>query len=223
MNYLLVPLYTRVFATGEYGVVTQMYAYVSFLAVIFTYGFETAFFRYAEKEKRNPNVYSTSLISIIGSSIFLASIFIFFSSPIANAINDGGRSHPTLPQYISWFACILALDAISQIPFAKLRQQNKALRFVGIKMAWIVVNIGLNFFFLIICPRLMKGGMHDIIIKIYDPSFGVGYVFVSNLAASMMMFYRHHDHHKHQKIGLHMPSYQHRQIYLLDTAAYSDE
>jgi len=186
LNYLLVPIYTRVFMTGEYGTVTGIYAYVSFFNIIFTYGLETAFFRYAEKEKGNPGVYPTSLISIITTSVLFALIIILFSSPIASWMNvtDHGRM---LPKYISWFALILALDAISAIPFAKLRQENKAMRFATIKLIWIVVNIGLNLFFLVLCPRLQNGVMGDFINRVYDPQMGIGYVFLSNLVASAIV------------------------------------
>ncbi len=184
LNYLLVPLYTRVFVTGEYGVVTELYAYVSFFNIIFTYGLETAFFRYAEKEKGNPKVYSTSLISIIASSISLALVIILFSSPIASWMNHSEGSEKMLPQYISCFALVLAFDAISAIPFARLRQEARAWRFASIKMVWILVNVGLNIFFLVICPSVKDGMFHDFISKVYDPSIGIGYVFISNLAAS---------------------------------------
>ena len=79
LNYLLVPLYTRVFHAGEYGVVTEMYAYVAFLNIVFTYGLETAYFRFFQSEKGNPKVYSTSLISIIISSVTLAFVIILFT------------------------------------------------------------------------------------------------------------------------------------------------
>ena len=186
LNYLLVPLYTRVFLTGEYGIVTELYAYVSFFNIIFTYGLETAFFRYAEKEKGNPGVYSTSLISIITTSISFALIIILFSSPIASWMNETDHGK-MLPKYISWFALVLALDAISAIPFAKLRQENKAMKFATIKLIWIVVNVGLNFFFLLLCPWLQHGVMGDFINSVYDPEIGIGYVFISNLVGSIVV------------------------------------
>jgi O-antigen/teichoic acid export membrane protein len=186
LNYLLVPLYTRVFHAGEYGVVTEMYAYVSFLNIVFVYGLETAFFRFFQTEKGNPKVYSTTLISILASSLLFALSIIFFSSSISEQMNSSEHSHAMLPQYISWFAAILACDAVANIPFAKLRQDNKAKRFVILKLVWILVNIALNFFFLIVCPKMMNGPSHDFISNIYDPSIGVGYVFISNLAASVI-------------------------------------
>ncbi|CAN5698400.1 oligosaccharide flippase family protein [soil metagenome] len=187
LNYLLVPLYTRVFVTGEYGIVTELYAFVSFFNIVFTYGLETAFFRFAEKEKGNPRVYSTSLISIIASSISLAVVIILFSSPIASWMNHSDGSDKMLPQYISCFAIVLALDAISAIPFAKLRQEHKAFRFATIKIIWILVNVGLNIFFLIFCPKYADGIFHDFISHVYDPSIGIGYVFISNLVASAVV------------------------------------
>jgi O-antigen/teichoic acid export membrane protein len=186
VNYLLVPLYTRVFLAGEYGIVTEVYAYVSFLTIIFTYGLETAFFRFSEKEKGNPLVYSTSLISIITTSLVLGGLIILFSTPISNALTSDKGTYRILPQYISWFAIVLAFDAITVVPFAKLRKQNKALRFASIKLVNILTFVGLNLFFLVGCPLLMKGSMHDVVSKFYDPMFGVGYIFISNVVASII-------------------------------------
>ncbi len=185
LNYLLVPLYTRVFHAGEYGVVTEMYSYVAFLNVVFTYGLETAYFRFFQSEKGNPKVYSTSLISIVTSSAALAIVIILFSSPIASWINDGNRQISTQPNYISWFAFIMAADAICAIPFARLRQENRAKRFVSIRLFGIAVNIAVNLFFLVLCPKLMNGPAHDLISRIYDPSIGIGYVFISTLVSSI--------------------------------------
>ncbi len=186
LNYLLVPLYTRVFHAGEYGVVTEMYAYVSFLNIIFTYGMETAYFRFFQSEKGNPKVYSTILISILSSSFLLTLFIILFSSGIANSINASEHSNGMLPQYLVYFAIILACDAVTAIPFAKLRQENRAMRFAFLKFLNIVINIGLNLFFLLLCPKLINTSMHDVISKIYDPSIGIGYVFISNLASSVI-------------------------------------
>jgi O-antigen/teichoic acid export membrane protein len=185
LNYLLVPIYTRVFIAGDYGIVTQVYSYVALLNIVFTYGLETAFFRYYEKEKGNPLVYSTSLISILVSSLALAGIIILFSVPIADEMTTDAK-YKILPQYISWFAIVLAFDAISAIPFAKLRQQNKALRFATIKLINIITFVGLNLFFLVLCPILMKGSLHDLISSFYNPEFGVGYIFLSNVIASVI-------------------------------------
>jgi len=187
LNYLLVPLYTRVFDTGEYGVVTQLYAFVAFLNIVFTYGMETAYFRFFQTEKENPRVFSTSLISVITSSIVLALTIVLFSVPLASWLNPGRSEVENLPLYISLFAGVLAFDAITAIPFARLRQQEKAIRFAFLRLVNIALNILLNLFFLVLCPALHSEGSFTFLINmVYDPDFGVGYVFVSNFIASLV-------------------------------------
>ena len=132
LNYLLVPLYTRLFTTSEYGVVTELYAYVAFLVVFLTYGMETAFFRFSKKENEK-QVYSTALLSLIFSSSIFVFIITLNSSLIAEYIGYG-----VLKEYINYFAIIVALDAISAIVFAKLRQQERAARFVFVKFLGIL-------------------------------------------------------------------------------------
>ena len=117
LNYLLVPLYTRYFLPAEYGVVTEMYAYVAFLVVFLTYGMETAFFRFSQKNNIK-QVYTTTLISISATAIIFIIIIFFNSFSIAQWMG-----YPDNKEYIEWFAIIVALDAVSSITFAKLRQQ----------------------------------------------------------------------------------------------------
>ena len=149
MNYLLVPIYTRVFEAGEYGVVTQLYSFIALMTVLFTYGLDVSFFRYFQSEKGNPKVYSTSLISIIFSSVVLGGLIILFAPQLSGLIGSPDTA-PVAGQspmvYIALFAGVLAFDAISAIPFAMLRQQNRAKRFVFIRLVSIFVNIGLNVF-----------------------------------------------------------------------------
>ncbi len=181
LNYALVPIHTRIFLPGEYGVVGEMYAYVSLLIVILTFGMETAFFRFAEKEKSIQKVYSTTLTSLLAVSVFFIVIALSFSDSIAQWIR-----YPEHPEFVVWFALVIALDAFSSIPFALLRQQNKAKRFAGIKILNIGINVSLNLFFLLLCPWLLKTHYFSgIISHIYNPSIGVGYIFISNLIASI--------------------------------------
>jgi O-antigen/teichoic acid export membrane protein len=185
LNYFLVPLYTRVFSTGEYGVVTELYAYIAFLMVILTYGMETAFFRFSTKEKGNQDVYNTSVISLIFSSLLFIIITWIFSPSIANVLGYHGNS-----EYFVWFAWILGLDALSSVPFARLREQNKARRFAMLKSFNIGLQIGFNLFFIVICPWLEKitygTSMNSILHWVYSPEVGVGYIFISNLIASIL-------------------------------------
>lgn len=177
-NYLLTPLYTYLFLPEEYGVVTEFYAYVSFLVVILTYGMETAFFRFT-KEGESEKIYSTSLSSLVLSSIVFTVLGLIFSPQIANAIQYSGNI-----EYVSWFVLILALDAVSSLPMANLRRENKALLFAGVNLGSIVVNLGINLFFIALCKPLYESGSDSVFAEFYNPSIGIGYIFIANLVAS---------------------------------------
>ncbi len=181
LNYLLVPLYTRYFLPAEYGVVTELYAYVAFLVIILTYGLETAFFRFSQKQYDKKLVYSTSLISLIISSILFVGLMISFQQPLAIWLE-----YPQNPEYVMWFALIIGLDAISAISFAKLREQKKAARFALVRLVNIFINIGLNLFFIIYCPYALTNNLPttDFVNSVYDVNIGVGYIFIANLFAS---------------------------------------
>ncbi|MCB0819529.1 MAG: polysaccharide biosynthesis C-terminal domain-containing protein [Bacteroidetes bacterium] len=184
LNYLLVPLHTRVFLPGEYGVVTEMYSYVAFLLVVLTYGFETAFFRYAGKEYESSRVYSTAQTSLFTSSVLFVGVCWLFSGEISSWIQ-----YPDHPEYVVWFALILAFDAVTAIPFTKLRLENKPFVFAGIKLVNIGVNVLANLFFLLLCPYVTDNPGHflyGVVLQIYTPAVGVGYVFIANLLASLV-------------------------------------
>ncbi|MBC8146711.1 MAG: polysaccharide biosynthesis C-terminal domain-containing protein [Bacteroidetes bacterium] len=180
LNYFLVPLYTYKLSTDAYGVVTEMYAYTAFLLVILMYGMETAFFRYSELEKDKNKVYSTGLISVLMTSVIFILLASVFSQDVASLIK-----HPQNKEYIIWFGLILGFDAITSIPFAKLRAENKAKRFALIKSINISANIGFNLFFIVLCPLLLE---NEILVKyvnlVYDGEISVKYIFISNLIAS---------------------------------------
>ena len=129
LNYLLVPLYTRFFIPSDYGVVTEIYAYVAFLIILLTYGFETAFFNFSKKEENKNNVYTTALISLSISSVFFIGISLFYAQEISDWMGYGIKA-----KYIQWFAIIIGLDAVSSISFARLREEEKAIKFASIKL-----------------------------------------------------------------------------------------
>ncbi|HEX3009693.1 MAG TPA: polysaccharide biosynthesis C-terminal domain-containing protein, partial [Bacteroidales bacterium] len=180
LNYLLVPLYTWYFLPEEYGVVTEFYAYVLFLNIVLTYGMETGYFKFSQDNQISAKVYSTILTSIISSSFIFALATILFAAPVASGL---GYAHH--PEYIWIFGLIISIDAVCAIPFVKLRKENKALKFASIKIANVAINILLNICFIILFPKLIKMGIH-LPRWIYNPSFGVGYIFVSNLIASIV-------------------------------------
>ncbi|MBN2727788.1 MAG: polysaccharide biosynthesis C-terminal domain-containing protein [Bacteroidales bacterium] len=185
LNYMLVPLYSRVFLPEEAAVYVEMYAYVAFFIVILTYGMETAFFRFNEKEKNNTQVYSTTLIGIFFSTALFIGTAIALAGPIAGMLR-----YPTHPEYIIYFALIIGLDAFTSIPFAKLRAEKKAMRFATIKLINIGVNIGLNLFLLIFVPyayNTFSWGPY-IFGAISSGEPIIGHIFVANLAASAIVF-----------------------------------
>jgi O-antigen/teichoic acid export membrane protein len=182
LNYVvLTPFFTRIFQLGEYGIVTELYAYVVFLMVILTYGMETGYFRYAEKYKDNDEVFTTALLSLfVTSLLFIAAVWLF-SNEIAIVLDYSEHR-----EYIIMIGMIVGIDAFTAIPFAKLRQKNKAVKFAVIKIINVVINIGLNFLFLYFIPRFNLDEKYRIISNIYSPEIGVGYVFISNLIASLL-------------------------------------
>lgn len=151
LNYLLVPLYTHVIsaACGGYGVVTNLYAYTALILVILTFGMETTFFRYANKEDENPHTVFSTTMGMVGflSLVFLALVFAFIG-PIGNILGYSDRH-----SYILMMASVVALDAIQAIPFSYLRYQKKAIKFASLKLLFIVMNIGLNLLYFLVLGR----------------------------------------------------------------------
>ncbi len=185
LNYLLVPLYTHVFITSEFGVITEMYSYVAFLLIILTYGMETAFFRFARNQNGNERrVFGTTLLSVAFTSTLFILLVVLFRQHLAELIH-----HPQYSRYILWLGIIVGLDALNAIPFARLRAQNKALRFALIKLTGIGISISLVLLFLLLLPWLLDKGpqsLHPYIHRVYDPDMGVGYVFIANLVATVV-------------------------------------
>lgn len=165
LNYLLVPLYTHVIpaSTGGYGVVTNLYAYTALILVILTFGMETTFFRFANKEEENPHCVFSTTIFIVGflTAIFFGTVFIFNGS-IADML--GYSEHP---EYILVMAMVVSLDAIQAIPFSYLRYKKRPVKFAFLKLLFIALNIGLNLLFFVVL------GMTDII-----------YIFLLNLVCT---------------------------------------
>jgi O-antigen/teichoic acid export membrane protein len=181
LNFLLLtPLYTRIFDKTEYGVFTELYAYIVFLLVILTYGMETGFFRFAKGEKDFKKVYSTSLVSLFATSLIFVLATVVFSEQIATLLDYEHNAN-----YIRWFCIIVSIDAFTSIPFAKLRYEGKAKKFGILKIINVLVNIGFNALFFLVFPSVYKTNP-EIIKYVYNPEMGVGYVFIANLIASIV-------------------------------------
>ncbi|MCF6332266.1 MAG: polysaccharide biosynthesis C-terminal domain-containing protein [Draconibacterium sp.] len=179
MNWWLMPLYVVLFTPDVYGIVTNLYSYVAIFMVFLTYGMETGFFRFASNNSNPEKVYSTSLIALFFTSSLFIVLVVFFKNNLAALINY--QNHP---EYILWLAIILAIDALTAIPFAQLRLKNRPLKFAFIKLVNIGANISFNLFFLLVCPKLTANNHNSFIQAIYSADIGVGYVFISNLLAS---------------------------------------
>ena len=178
LNWLLVPLYTYVLQQqSDYGIVTNLYAWTALLLVILTYGMETGFFRFANKTEENPKtVYSTSLITLFTTSLLFAVSCTIWRTPIANALG-----YPTHSEFIALLGIVVAMDAFASIPFAYLRYKKRPLQFAALKLLFVFLNIALNLFFLVLCPKIQDWA---IISSWYNPNYGVGYVFVANILAT---------------------------------------
>ena len=181
LNYaVMTPFYTRIFSKelGQYGIITEMYAWMAIMLVLLTYGMETGFFRFAQKSEDADNVYSTALLSLLITSALFVILVNVFISPVS-ALMKYSNNH----DYIRMFAGIVAIDAFAAIPFAKLRRENKPAIFSAIKIINVVITIALVVFLLKIAPGIWEkstGWFRNV----YDPNYKVGYVFLANLIAS---------------------------------------
>ena len=182
LNYLLVPLLTYTFAPAEYGVVAELYAYMGFLAVVLLFGLETGYFRFRSRgDWAAETVYATVLrVLLIANGVFLLAVAAF-QQPIAELLR-----HPERPEWFLWCAAILAADAVGGAAFARLRAEERAGRFATIKLLEIGANVGLTVFFVYLCRRAFLDDPESLLGSLWNPAIGVGYVFVANLAASLL-------------------------------------
>ncbi len=183
LNWCLVPLYTYVLtSSADYGIVTNLYAWTALLLVILTYGMETGFFRFINSKNEYPQrVYSSILWCVATTSAVFAALVTVFADEIAESLN-----YETHIEFVAMMGIIVAIDAFDTIPFAYLRYQKRAIRFALLKLITIFVNIAANIFFLVVCPYLREKGV-DSIDFFYNPNYGVGYVFVSNLISTIVV------------------------------------
>ena len=180
LNVMMMPLYTRALDPAEYGVVTDLYAMSAFLIIVYSYRMESAFFRFGTPKEDRDKTFSTGLLSLIFSSILITALLFVFAQPIATV-----SQYTQHPEYIRWFALMLAFDCLSELPFARLRLEQRPIRFVTIKLVNIATNISLNLFWLVFCPWAARNGM-DWVHWVWMPGLGVGYIFLSNVLASLI-------------------------------------
>lgn len=182
INYLLVPIQTAAFAAsgGEYGVVTNIYAYTALLLVLLTYGMETTFFRYVNKTGEDAEkVYPTTLITVGTTSLLFIVVVLAFLPQIATFMK-----YPDHPSWVAVMFVCVAIDAFKCIPFAYLRYQKRPLKFAALQLLNIVLNIILNVLYLIVLPyfHLNPFGLYDA-----DFTLDVGMVFYINLVCTAVV------------------------------------
>lgn len=172
LNYLLVPIYTMVFTDpADYGVVSELYAYVAFFIVLLTFGMETTFFRFINNEQNQDKVFSNAFVSLTGINALFLLVVLVFLGPISEAMLYADHS-----EYIALLAIIVAVDAMSSLPLARLRAKEQAKQFAIVQLASIFTNIVLNLFFLLV--------LFDP--ETDDPAMGVLYIFIANLVSSLI-------------------------------------
>ncbi|MBC7486802.1 MAG: polysaccharide biosynthesis C-terminal domain-containing protein [Cytophagaceae bacterium] len=184
VNFLLVPVLTHLLLPPEFGVITYLYAYTSFLNIIYLYGLETGYFRFAKKEEVGENnAFSVSFSSILVSTVLFSSVFILFSEPIAQLV-----LHQQKSGYIVLLAIILATDSLAALPFARMRWKGQALQFALLKLSSIILNIGLTLFFLKAIPGFSSDDSVYSLVDLYLSEDKVTNILLANLLANIFPF-----------------------------------
>lgn len=179
LNYLLTPYLTLKLSGASYGDMTLVYALISFLFVIYTYGQETAYFRFSQKKEYEAELYNTVSVSIITSTVLLTGTLWFFAQPLASLTNV-----PENPEYIKIALLIVAFDTLAAIPFARLRQAGRPIKYAFIRLSAVVLNIACLYFLLSIAPRLAINDPNSVFAVISNKDFGTVYVILSNVLMS---------------------------------------
>ena len=180
-SFLLVPLYTDLLPTAEYGKVSIIFAWMIFFNVILAYGMETAFFRFYNKETDKKAVVETTMISIFWTSI----CFLFLGLLYRNSLSLWSGIDA---QYITYTIWILVLDALVIVPFSKLRAYQKPMVYSAIKIGNVVVNLSLSVFFLVYLPKIAQSHPDSFLGSLFIDNFQIGYIFLANIVASLLTF-----------------------------------
>ena len=180
-SFILVPLYTDLLPKAAYGKVTIIFAWMIFFNVILAYGMETTFFRFYNNETDKKAVIETTTVSIFWSTL----LFLFPALLLKNYLAELSGIDV---QYIIYTIWILVLDALVIVPFSKLRAYQRPMIYAVIKIGNVVVNLSLNVFFLIYLPEIAQENPDSFLGSLYTENFEIGYIFVSNIIASLLTF-----------------------------------
>lgn len=181
--YLLTPYFTLKLSVADYGDMSIVYAAIPFLNVIFTYGIETAYFRFATKEGYKKDIYSTATISIICSTVLFTILLIFSRSSLAHLLRLDKN-----PEFISLAALIIAFDTLAALPLAKLRLDQRPRKYALIMISKIILQIAITYFLISVCARWAAGKPDGFFATFYRPGYGVGYILIANFCAAIFAF-----------------------------------
>lgn len=179
MNLSLPLIFAQPSKTAD---LTQVYAIIPFLNVLFTYGLETAYFRYSQDHDQK-KLYNTLSVSLIASTIFFTALLFLFKNNIAAA-----ASLEKHPEYITWMAVIIFFDAISTLAFARLRQENRPKRYAFARIAGVLLNVIVVILFLGILPKYLQSHPDSFLGNIYNKNTGIGYYLIGNICGSVLTF-----------------------------------
>ena len=187
INFLLIPIYTAYLPKEDVGAFTVIYSFIAFFNVIFTYGMETAFFRFSTGKGLDPHrVYGNTQSLITTTSLSLGALLYVSAIPLADLLGYEGKGY-----LFRWVALILTIDALMAIPFAKLRVEGRALTFALTKLFNILLNVGFNIFFIVLCHHIYSGDLlarlQPVVTAFYQPDWGVDYILLSNLLANALI------------------------------------
>jgi len=189
INYLLVGLHTSVFLIGDMGAVSQLYGSIALILIVITFGMETTFFRFSTKQITG-SAYSVTSTVVLLVSLLLA-LLIYHYAALFGLIIVGPSFSSNQIVLIQLLAGIIMIDGLMAIPFAKLRIENKPVRFVIAKLVGILGNIILQILFLIIFPAIYSGdyltSLQPLINTIYNPNYGIEYIFIANLLSNILV------------------------------------
>jgi O-antigen/teichoic acid export membrane protein len=188
LNYLVTPLLTYLMSdqsgVSDYGDFSLLYAWIAVLNIIFTYGFETGYFRFSNKEGVDRNtLFRTAFGSLLVSTLGLIIVLSLFRVPINNFINLEGH-----PEYIVWCLCLIGLDTLSAIPFARLRQENRPRKYAFVKLSGIVIYILFTVIFLVYLPRYVQQHPDGILAGWFRGHNRVGLLILANLIQNLFVF-----------------------------------
>jgi len=178
INYLLTPILTFSYASADYGDISILFATAAFLNIVFTYGMETSYFRFTQKEEQQ-KVFNTTFSMLLITTTALLVLLLSPIQYIADTMNLGEH-----PEWLVYVVLIVALDTFAVIPFSKLRQDGKPKKFAAIKLLNILINMFFVIFFLYFCKEDYESGKQSFFASLYNPNIGIGYVFIANLIAS---------------------------------------